>query len=110
MLAGGNDVELLTRSGVGRDINRHYYQPGELDDALTRPVVQQLFELIRLRNEHPAFAGSFELDQPSTTRLRLAWTNGGHRLQLDVDFAQPAARIVEGDSEAPLMSWSADTA
>ena len=47
LLAGGNDVDLLTRSGVGRDINRHYYQPGELDDALARPVVQQLFELIR---------------------------------------------------------------
>ena len=25
LLAGGNDIELLRRTGVGRDINRHYY-------------------------------------------------------------------------------------
>ena len=28
LLAGGNDMELLRRTGVGRDINRHYYTSG----------------------------------------------------------------------------------
>ena len=27
LLAGGNDMDLLRRTGVGRDINRHYYTP-----------------------------------------------------------------------------------
>ncbi|PTY37789.1 sucrose phosphorylase [Saccharospirillum sp. MSK14-1] len=107
LLAGSNDLDLLQRTSVGRDINRHYYQPDELSTELKRPVVQQLLELIRLRNTHSAFDGSFDLDQPSSSRLRLAWSQGEQRLVLEVDFEQPAARIIEGSSETPLMSWSA---
>ena len=55
LLAGGNDMDLLRRTGVGRDINRHYYTRGELQQALKRPVVQSLLALLRLRNAHPAF-------------------------------------------------------
>jgi sucrose phosphorylase len=50
-------MELLARSGVGRDINRHYYKPAEIKAALARSLVQRQLELIRLRNTHPAFAG-----------------------------------------------------
>ena len=53
---GSNDLDLLRRTGVGRDINRHYYTPAELNDQLQRPVVRSLFDLIRFRNTHPAFA------------------------------------------------------
>jgi sucrose phosphorylase len=56
-LAGGNDLELLGRSGVGRDINRHHYTVAEIDEALHRPVVRALLELCRLRNSVPAFDG-----------------------------------------------------
>lgn len=108
LLAGGNDLDLLQRSGVGRDINRHYYQGDEIDQQLQRPVVQQLLELIRLRNTHPAFGGTFDLDQSASSRLRLAWSHGEQRLALEVDFKQLAARIVEGNSATPLMSWSAN--
>lgn len=107
LLAGGNDLELLQRTSVGRDINRHYYQPDEVASELTRPAVQQLLDLIRLRNTHPAFAGSFDLDQPASSKLRLAWSQGEHQLCLEIDFEQPAARIVEDRSEIPLMSWFA---
>jgi sucrose phosphorylase len=50
LLAGTNDRDLLRRSGVGRDINRHRYAPDELQQALERPVVRRLRELIKLRN------------------------------------------------------------
>ncbi|MGO1317766.1 MAG: sucrose phosphorylase, partial [Cellulomonadaceae bacterium] len=33
-LAGRNDVELLERTGVGRDVNRHHYTPDEIDAEL----------------------------------------------------------------------------
>ncbi|WP_108124240.1 sucrose phosphorylase [Saccharospirillum mangrovi] len=107
LLAGRNDLALLERSGVGRDINRHCYQREEVDIQLQRPVVQQLLALIRLRNEHPAFQGRFDLDQPDASQLRLVWHHNEHRLTLEVDFAQPAARIVDADSATPLLSWSA---
>ena len=58
LLAGVNDLELLRRSGVGRDVNRHHYTAAELQRELTRPVVQSLLALLRLRNTHAAFAGN----------------------------------------------------
>jgi hypothetical protein len=41
LLAGRNDVELLERSRVGRDINRHYTSE-EIAEAAKRPVVDAL--------------------------------------------------------------------
>ena len=63
LLAGTNDMALLARTGVGRDINRHCYTRAEIDEALARPCVHRLFDLIRLRNEHAAFGGTFELGE-----------------------------------------------
>ena len=34
LLAGTNDLDLLRRTGVGRDINRHYYTQAELQERL----------------------------------------------------------------------------
>lgn len=86
LLAGENDVELLRRTGVGRDINRHYYERGELDAALQRPVVRNLCALIRLRNAHPAFGGEFSSHCPSDSELVMRWKNGAERAELRVDF------------------------
>ena len=76
LLAGHNDMELLARSGVGRDINRHYYDEAEIASELQRPVVQQLIQLIRLRNSHPAFAGEFSSEATSPQDLTLRWQAG----------------------------------
>ena len=59
LLAGGNDMDLLARSNVGRDVNRHHYTREEIDSDLRRPVVSALTRLIRFRNSHPAFDGTF---------------------------------------------------
>jgi sucrose phosphorylase len=70
-LGGTNDMELLSRTGVGRDINRHYYTAAEIESALRRPLVQKQIELIRLRNTHPAFAGEFQVDVPTDQQIQL---------------------------------------
>jgi sucrose phosphorylase len=93
LLAGGNDLELLARTGVGRDINRHYYGRDELLAALERPVVRSLCELIRLRNSHPAFQGSFDFESPAAAALVLRWENGEARAELAVDFARADCRL-----------------
>ena len=36
LLAGVNDMDLLARSRVGRDINRHYYTPAEIGSSSTK--------------------------------------------------------------------------
>jgi sucrose phosphorylase len=90
LLAGGNDMALLERTGTGRDINRHHYDAAEVDEACARPVVQELFSLIRLRNTHPAFQGAFEVLATSASTIGLRWQNGPHFAELAVDF--PARR------------------
>jgi sucrose phosphorylase len=98
LLAGGNDVELLRRTGVGRDINRHYYSRDELLGALRRPVVAKLCELIRLRNTHPAFAGTFRIEDTADTELVLRWQRGDECAELAIDFAADRHRLVVSEA------------
>jgi len=87
LLAGANDMALLARTGVGRDINRHHYGAGEVERELGRPVVRELLRLIRLRNESPAFQGAFQCAASGDAVLDLRWTNGEHDALLRVDFS-----------------------
>jgi sucrose phosphorylase len=87
LLAGANDMALLARTGVGRDINRHHYTRGEIEESLGRPVVADLIALIRLRNTHAAFQGSFELLPSDEGSLRLHWQNADVHARLDVNLA-----------------------
>lgn len=86
LLAGGNDMALLAESGVGRDINRHRYAPGEAQAELARPVVRELLALIRKRNECLAFTGGFRSASPAAGTLDLRWTHGHDEAHLFVDF------------------------
>lgn len=86
LLAGFNDMPLLARTGVGRDINRHHYTRGEIEEELSRPVVADLFALIRVRNSHPAFQGTFELLPSAAEVLDLCWRNGDAQARLQVDL------------------------
>jgi sucrose phosphorylase len=114
LLAGENDVALLGRTGVGRDINRHYYAAGEVEAALERPVVAALCELIRLRNTHPAFGGEFSFGVAAETELVLEWQSGAARAELRIDFADESHRLAltrDGAlRELDLLSLSSSTA
>lgn len=87
LLAGHNDMVLLSRTQVGRDINRHFYGEDEIAGECERPVVRRLIELIKLRNRHPAFDGSFQLLASSEEELSLRWQQDGHWATLRLDFA-----------------------
>ncbi len=93
LFAGTNDMELLSRSKVGRDINRHYYTAGEIKSSLTKPAVRGLLELIRLRNTHPGFAGQAQVKSPGADTLSISWKNGAHWAKLDVEFEVPRASV-----------------
>ena len=87
LLAGENDMQLLERRGVGRDINRHYYTRAEIEAALQRPLVQRLLALIELRNTHPAFGGEFRMLESDPDVLVLRWQLLGQFAELTVSFA-----------------------
>jgi sucrose phosphorylase len=93
LLAGENDMVLLAKSGVGRDINRHYYTTEEIHRAIQRPVVQSLFELIRFRNRHPAFIGSFSMPETRESGITIRWDNGINWAMLEVDFVSGSYSI-----------------
>jgi len=109
LLAGGNDLDLLRRTGVGRDINRHCYTPEEVRSELTRPVVRSLVELLRLRNAHPSFLGTFHIGTSGPDRLVLEWANGNDTARLDVDLAEMRAAVtITGPcaGREPAQAWS----
>lgn len=94
LLAGGNDMELLARTGVGRDINRHYYSRAEIEAELKRAVVVDLLRLIKLRNTHPAFEGVFQLLDTDPALLAMRWEQGAHFAELTVNLATASYELV----------------
>ncbi|PTY06170.1 sucrose phosphorylase [Opitutaceae bacterium EW11] len=93
LLATKNDMELLRRTGVGRDINRHHYRKGEAALETEKPVVRALFDLIRFRNRHPSFGGDFKLVESRDESLMLQWTNGAAWSRLTLDFTSGSGEI-----------------
>jgi sucrose phosphorylase len=93
LLAGTNDLALLARTGVGRDINRRYYSQEALLLALQQPVVSRLLDLIRLRNSHPAFSGSFESLECGDAELDLRWRHGTAVVRLRADVAAGSCEL-----------------
>jgi sucrose phosphorylase len=94
LLAGQNDLAAVEQTRDGRAVNRHDYTPNELRQALNRPVVKTLIELIRLRNTHPAFDGSLDIETADESALHLRWR---HRdatcaLRVDVETGQFSIR------------------
>ena len=93
LLAGKNDMQLLAHTRVGRDINRHCYTRTEIGAALDRPVVADLLGLIRIRNAHAAFDGTFAMAASPEHVLDLRWRNGAEHARLHVDLRSHQSRI-----------------
>ena len=77
LLAGKNDIELLEATKEGRNINRHYYDLAEIEEEVQRPVIQQLFALLKFRNESAAFDldGTIEVATPSESEIVITRKN-----------------------------------
>jgi len=112
LLAGSNDMALLDRTKVGRDINRHYYTPAEVEEHLARPVVQGLLDLIRIRNEHRAFGGAFTLAPSSDDTIAMEWRKDTDWARLEVNLAAPSALITlstsSGSESIPVTTRTSE--
>ncbi|KPH91527.1 sucrose phosphorylase [Pseudoalteromonas undina] len=103
LFACKNDMELLASTNVGRDINRPYLDAAKIDEALNKPVVKGLIALIKIRNEHPAFAGEFTA-QGGENVCCLMWKLEQQSISLSIDFTSRTALItqVNGAQETTL--------
>jgi sucrose phosphorylase len=96
LLAGENDMAAVARSGDGRAINRHDYSASEIAAVVDRPVVRRQLELVRLRNEHPAFYGRLDVTSDHDGQLELRWRNGDDTCSLEVDLVAGRTAVSDG--------------
>jgi sucrose phosphorylase len=104
LLAGRNDMALLARTRVGRDINRHYFTADELQQQLGLPIVERTLALLTLRNNHPAFAGVFDASRSTHDRLVLTWSFDRDWITLDVDLTRMHATVADAAGRNPLWA------
>jgi sucrose phosphorylase len=102
LLAGRNDMRLLARTGVGRDINRHYFTADEVQSQVGRPVVERTLALLKMRNAHPAFAGIFDASGSTRDRLVLTWSLEQQWIRLDADLARMHAVVTSSAGPEPV--------
>lgn len=101
LLAGENDIRLLEETKEGRNINRHYYDLEEIDQEVKRPIVRQLFNLLRFRNHSEAFDldGTITVETPSENRIIIRRTDrtGENEARLEADFRIKEFKIYENN-------------
>jgi sucrose phosphorylase len=98
LLAGKNDIELVETTKNGRDINRHSYSIEEIDGEVKRPVVQKIFNLMRFRNECPAFSGEAETSFSGSV-LTIKRVNAGYTAVLMADMKAHTCDITYSNAE-----------
>lgn len=92
LLAAENDVALLQKTGVGRDINRPYFDESSLQLALQKPVVKALIKLIQLRRTLQAFDGDFS-QTLAPNLYQLNWQHGDHQASLSLQLDSLTATL-----------------
>ncbi len=103
LLAGENDIELLEKTKLGRNINRHNYTIEEIREALKKPVVQRLLKLMEFRNNYPAFNGEFNLFKSKNTELHVEWTHKKYSVTAKINVKTFEIKIIYTDPVASRL-------
>lgn len=87
LLAGENDIDALKRGEEPRSINRHTYTEEEIAQAVKKPMLQRMYQLMRFRNAHPAFDGEIVIaPDRGDGKLSILRKNGDQWAELAADF------------------------
>ncbi len=107
LLAARNDMALLERTAVGRDINRPYFDEQQILFELQRPVVRHLMALAKFRNTHPGFSGEFHMEPGADHELRLGWRNATASVDAHIDLSRESFVVHQSLAgvEAHFDSW-----
>lgn len=101
LLGGADDTELFSRTGQGRDVNRHRYTADEVRRALDTDVTRGQLALARLRR-HAVFGGTFSWEAPDDASLVLRWSRERHLAELRVRFDDSDFQVtLDGAPVAP---------
>ena len=101
LFAGKNDHEAVARAGAGghKEINRPNLTMAQIEDGLQRPVVQRQLELLKWRNQFPAFGFDAQMEFlcPAPGTIQIIWRHLDHAACLEADLRTGAFSIVGKD-------------
>ena len=88
VFAGKNDYAAADKGGPAghKEINRTPLANSDVEQGLSRIVVRDQLELMRLRNISPAFRGELEIHESDEYRLHLTWKKSGCVATLNADL------------------------
>jgi sucrose phosphorylase len=93
-LFGENDLEALKASGDPRGINRHDFTLHEVRERVARPAVARFLEILRFRNDCPAFDGELTVVGSDTDGvLTFTWATAACSTTLRANFLTRSYRI-----------------
>lgn len=93
LLAGENDYELMERTNYDRNISRHNYTIEEVEQFVTKPVVQQLCRLMQFRNEYPVFDGEMKIEDTPNHVLKITWKDKQWKAVLTAELVKQTFTI-----------------
>jgi len=97
LLAGENDIELVEKTKLGRNINRHNYSLEEIKTEIKKPVVQRLLKLMEFRSYYPAFNGKLTILKSNLDKLFLNWTQKEYQVTARIDLINFSVNITYSD-------------
>jgi len=104
LLAEKNDMALLSKSNVGRDINRPYLDKDRIEQALDKSFTKAMIALIKLRNSCEAFNGDFTVSNEHSN-LKMAWNYGESSAMLLVNLKERNASItIDNKGEQQIIT------
>jgi sucrose phosphorylase len=86
LLAGENDYELMKQTDFPRNISRHNYTVEEIKEEVKKPVVANLAELMRFRNEYAAFDDELVVEDTEDYILKVHRISGTYEAVLTADL------------------------
>ena len=110
LFAGTNDYAAADKGGPGghKEINRTTLTLADIEAGLKRPVVLDQLELIRLRNNSPAFGGEMEVIESESRILHIVWRHPDATATLKADLVNHGFTVYQGNGkgEEVLMSFT----
>lgn len=107
LFSGVNDMELLEKTNVGRDINRHYFTKEEISSEIKSPRFKSLRDLMLFRNNHPSFNGDCHVIKTQDDILTLKWVNDEEWSELTINLTNKTMAITfskDGKTKSLLKS------
>ena len=109
LFAGKNDYAAADKGGAAghKEINRTTLAISDIDQGLSRIVVRDQLELMRLRNKSPAFDGRLEIHDFDEQHLHLTWKNQTCTATLKADLRNHGFSVTHkgGDCEDYVTSY-----